>query len=161
VKPRAAALIELLSLKPHPEGGFYSEIFRSTRQVTAEETFGRRSALTSIYFLILSDEPSRWHQVVSDEVWHFLEGSPAEIFTLDPRRFELEQHILGAAEAKARPAVVVPAGMWQATRTQGDYMLAGCTVGPGFDFSDFKLMRDERSLADRFRRDFPELVELV
>jgi predicted cupin superfamily sugar epimerase len=159
---RASVLIEILSLKPHPEGGYYTEIFRSPRHVTAEASFGIRNAITSIYFLILEDEPSRWHRVMSDEVWHFLEGSPAEIFTVDPIGLQLEQHFLGpAAEKGQRPAVVIPAGHWQGTRTHGDYTLAGCTVGPGFDFSDFKLLRDEPALHDRFRRNFPELPDLL
>jgi predicted cupin superfamily sugar epimerase len=158
---RASTLIALLSLKPHPEGGFYREVFRSPRHVTAEPTFGRRSAITTIYFLIMGDEPSRWHRVLSDEIWHFLEGSPAEVFSVEPIGLEMTQHILGPAKPGEQPAVVVPAGHWQCTRTHGEYMLAACTVGPGFDFSDFQLLRDDQALAVRFRRSFPELADLV
>jgi len=158
---RASALIALLSLKPHPEGGYYREVFRSSRMVTAEPSFGRRSAITTIYFLILGDEPSRWHRVLSDEIWHFIEGSPAELFTVDPIRLEMEQHILGPPKPGEQPAVVVPAGHWQSARTHREYMLAACTVGPGFDFSDFQLLRDDAALAERFRRSFPELADLV
>lgn len=158
---RASTLIALLSLKPHPEGGFYREVFRSPRHVTAEPTFGQRSAITTIYFLIMGDEPSRWHRVLSDEIWHFLEGSPAEVFSVEPIGLEMTQHILGPAKPGEQPAVVVPAGHWQCTRTHGEYMLAACTVGPGFDFSDFQLLRDDQALAVRFRRSFPELADLV
>ena len=158
---RASTLIALLSLKPHPEGGFYREVFRSPRHVTAEPTFGQRSAITTIYFLIMGDEPSRWHRILSDEIWHFLEGSPAEVFSVEPIGLEMTQHILGPAKPGEQPAVVVPAGHWQCTRTHGEYMLAACTVGPGFDFSDFQLLRDDEALAVRFRRSFPELADLV
>lgn len=158
---RASTLIALLSLKPHPEGGFYREVFRSPRHVTAEPTFGQRSAITTIYFLIMGDEPSRWHRVLSDEIWHFLEGSPAEVFSVEPIGLEMTQHILGPAKPGEQPAVVVPAGHWQCTRTHGEYMLAACTVGPGFDFSDFQLLRDDQALAERFRRSFPELADQV
>ena len=38
------------------------------------------------------------------------------------------------------PVCTVAAAHWQAARTLGDYALAGCTVGPGFDFADFTLL---------------------
>ena len=40
------------------------------------------------------------------------------------------------------PVHVVLAGEWQAAQTTGVYSLAGCTVGPGFEFTDFQLLRD-------------------
>ena len=161
MSPRAAALIELLSLRPHPEGGYYREVFRSTRPVSAEGFSGPRCALTTIYFLIVRGEPSRWHRVVSDEVWHHLEGSVAELYLLDAEGFEVERQILGEPGPQSRPAVVVPGGRWQAARAEGDYVLAGCTVGPGFEFSDFRLLRDEPPLLDRLRREFPQYVDLA
>jgi predicted cupin superfamily sugar epimerase len=37
------------------------------------------------------------------------------------------------------PQVVVPAGIWQAAESSGDWTLAGCTVAPGFEYSGFEL----------------------
>ena len=37
------------------------------------------------------------------------------------------------------PQAVVPAGCWQMARSLGDRTLPGCTVAPGFDFSQFEL----------------------
>ena len=51
---------------------------------------------------------------------------------------------------------VGPAGHWQAAQSTGDYTLVGCSVGPGFDFADFKLLRDDPALASRFREAFPD-----
>ena len=51
MNPRAAELIATLQLRPHPEGGFYREIFRSATQVTTADARGTRAALTTIYFL--------------------------------------------------------------------------------------------------------------
>jgi len=38
-----------------------------------------------------------------------------------------------------RPQAVVPAGVWQAAQTTGDWTLVGCTVAPGFDFTKHEL----------------------
>ena len=38
-----------------------------------------------------------------------------------------------------RPQAVVPADWWQTARSLGDWTLVGCTVAPGFDFSQFEL----------------------
>ena len=55
----------------------------------------------------------------------------------------------------------VPAGVWQAARPLGDYALVGCTVGPGFDFADFRMLADDPALASIVRRAWPEVASLV
>jgi len=77
--PRAAELITTLGLQPHPEGGFYRQIFRSVVQVNPMDRRGPRAALTTIYFLLPEGTFSRWHQVASDEVWHLYEGGPLAV----------------------------------------------------------------------------------
>lgn len=135
--PRAAELIELLNLKPHPEGGHYAEVFRSTREVQPQDARPLRSALTTIYFLLMRGEWSRWHRVASDEAWHFYEGDPLEL--LVRRGNDTKRTVLGVAGRDARPVSVVPADCWQAARSLGEYTLVGCSVGPGFDFADFEM----------------------
>ena len=73
---RADQLIELLGLQPHPEGGHYSEVFRSALAVEPPDGRGRRPAVTTIYFLLRAGEHSALHRVLSDEIWHFYEGEP-------------------------------------------------------------------------------------
>jgi uncharacterized protein len=41
--------------------------------------------------------------------------------------------------ADERPQAVVPAHVWQAAVSLGDWTLVGCTVAPGFLFAHFKL----------------------
>ena len=77
--PRAADLVSVLDLRPHPEGGFYREVHRSTSRVTTGDARGERAAITTIYFLLTAGAQSRWHRVDSDEVWHFYEGDPLEL----------------------------------------------------------------------------------
>jgi hypothetical protein len=138
VHPRASQLIRLLDLRPHPEGGWFREVWRSGQVVAHPGHGGLRPAGTAILFLLAEGHPSRWHRLASDEAWSFVEGAPADVFTADG----------GAAVARRLgrsgdgvPLLVVSAGSWQAGRTTGPYTLVSCTVAPGFDFTDFTLLR--------------------
>jgi len=37
----------------------------------------------------------------------------------------------------------------------------GCTVAPGFEFSDFYFLKDSKDLHDRIIKNYPELSELM
>ncbi|HEX2123863.1 MAG TPA: cupin domain-containing protein [Thermoanaerobaculia bacterium] len=127
--PRAQELIETLALEPHPEGGWYRQLFKSDERVTRHRDGAERSALTTIYFLLVEGTFSRWHVVQSDEVWHFYEGDPLELMTRDER-------VVLDADHRVH---VIPARVWQSARPLGAYALVGCTVGPGFEFADFEM----------------------
>ena len=136
--PEADRLIELLDLKPHPEGGHFKETFRDCGPPPAgrDGNVGRSSS-TAIYFLLKAGEVSRWHRVDAAEVWHFYRGAPLEL------KIGGQTHILGPEIEEAQaPQVVVPAGAWQAARSLGDYTLVGCTVAPGFEFDHFEMAPD-------------------
>jgi predicted cupin superfamily sugar epimerase len=159
---RAADLISTLELRPHPEGGFYREIHRSASIVTTGDARGERAAITTIYFLLVAGAQSRWHQVDSDEVWHFYEGDPLELLELDARATTLARHRLGPVDGMLqRPVFTIPAGAWQAARSLGDYTLVGCSVGPGFDFADFRLLADDPALANAVQNAWPLGASLV
>jgi predicted cupin superfamily sugar epimerase len=160
--PRAAELIALLDLKPHPEGGFYKEIFRSSEQVTPADERGVRASLTTIYFLLVAGAVSRWHRVDSDEVWHLYEGAPLELLELSANGDALTRHRLGTlGDGDDAPVYTIPAGAWQAARPLADYVLVGCTVGPGFDFADFRLLADDAERASIVRATWPEVSDLI
>jgi len=77
--------IKHLNLHPHPEGGYYRELYRSKDFVNANdvETIEKRAAYTSIYYLIDSDTKSFCHKLKSDELWYFHLGSPVSIYMID------------------------------------------------------------------------------
>lgn len=158
---RATALVTALGLIPHPEGGYYGEVYRSSAVVHPADGRGPRSALTTIYFLLTGGTPSRWHQVQSDEVWHFYEGAPLDLWMASPTGEVVEQHRLGPLDGAQQPVWTVPGGWWQAARSAGGYTLVGCTVGPGFDFNDFALAADRPSAAEALRNYHPALGELL
>jgi predicted cupin superfamily sugar epimerase len=129
----AAEIVRLLDLKPHPEGGHFSETFRD------DGLASRRGASTAIYYLLQAGEASHWHRVDAAEVWHFYAGAPLEL-RLSADGHSETVHRLGAdLAAGERPQLVVPLGCWQAARSLGDWTLVGCTVAPAFDFSGFEL----------------------
>ncbi len=147
-------LVRRLGLVPHPEGGFYKEMYRAALRV--ETPRGTRSAGTAIYYLLPRGTFAAWHRVTSDEVWHFYDGHPLSLHLVggDGR---LETVVLGRDVARGeQPQVVVHAGVLQAAVPRGEYTLVGCTVSPGFDFADWEMPSAE-SLAARY----PEHAELM
>lgn len=139
--PRALALIGSLALQPHPEGGWYREIFRSEHLVQPDDGRRSRCALTSIDFLLEAGQFSAWHQVRSDEAWHLLEGEALTLWLLPPG--------LGPAQRvdlREQRRHVVPANWWQAAEPGPGFAYVGATVGPGFDFADFSFGRDDAAL---------------
>ena len=146
-------------MRPHPEGGHYAEVFRSTHRVEVLDRSVQRVAITTIYFLLASGEHSRWHRVQSDEIWHYHEGDAIALLLFDDQG--LRRLRLGPVARETRPTIVVPAGTWQAARTIGAYTLAGCTVGPGFEFADFSLAVDWPEIATRIADAGPDLARFI
>jgi predicted cupin superfamily sugar epimerase len=154
---RAADLIERLGLKPHPEGGHFGEIYRSASRVQPADSRPMRTALTTIYFLLVAGEVSRWHRVASDEVWHYYEGDPLELLSAEMGFATITRRVLGPVAGTVRPVHVVAADQWQAARTTGAFTLVGCTVGPGFDFEDFQMLNQHPAEAEAVQQRHPDL----
>jgi predicted cupin superfamily sugar epimerase len=159
--PRAAELVRMLALAPHPEGGFFREVFRSAERVQPTDGRASRSALTTIFFLLAEGQASRWHAVTSDEVWHLYEGGPLELLVAPPDVGRVERTILGRAGDGALPTYTVAARCWQAARPLGAYVLTGCSVGPGFEFADFRMLADDPRGASALRAAAPDLLTLL
>jgi predicted cupin superfamily sugar epimerase len=134
---RCRELIAALALLPHPEGGFFCEAYRACAQIDPRDGRTLRSALTTIYFLLPRGSHSRWHRVLSDEVWHLYEGGPVQLMIANPDLSAVESKVLAGVGSSGSTMQVVPAGWWQAAASIDNYALCGCTVGPGFDFADF------------------------
>lgn len=133
--------IRQFNLTPHPEGGFFRETYRSGQQVWSRPASGDRAAATHIYFLLPRGHISRFHRVIHDEIWHIYQGDPLRLIQFNGHRLNECRIGPGCTDF----AAVVPAGTWQAAATTGDYTLAGCTVAPGFDFTDFSFLADHQT----------------
>lgn len=151
---RAAQLIHDLELQPHPEGGYFREVYRSPTEL------GDRSAVTTIYFLLKAGDISRLHQVDADEIWHWYEGASLHLLSLTPELNRLDTLTLGPPAAGRAPVQVIPAHHWQAAESSGAYTLVGCTVAPGFEFSGFRFMQETEKQAT-IRSAFPEAARFL
>jgi predicted cupin superfamily sugar epimerase len=129
----AEAIIRLLGLEPHPEGGYFRETFRDTANMGP----GGRAASTAIYFLLKAGQVSRWHKVDAAEVWHWYAGAPLALGIAAPEEKARVVPLGPDFPAGERPQAVVPAGHWQQAQSLGAWTLVGCTVAPGFSFSGF------------------------
>jgi predicted cupin superfamily sugar epimerase len=100
-----------------------------------------RNCSTSIYFLLQQDQFSAFHRIASDEIWHFYCGGTLIIYEIE-QDGSLTEHVLGSDPERGETfQCVIKAGNWFASRPAAgsEYSLTGCTVSPGFDFSDFEL----------------------
>jgi predicted cupin superfamily sugar epimerase len=151
MKTTAQSYIQALQLQPHPEGGFFSESYRSQQTMEVPAPGGgtqQRNVCTAIYFLLEAGNFSAFHRIRSDEIWHFYAGQALEVLELLPSG-ELRCTRLGSDISRGElPQYVVPANTWFASRVAdgGAFSLVGCTVAPGFDFADFRLARREELL---------------
>ncbi len=139
-------LVRVLNLREHPEGGFFSESYRSPESIIKEalpERFdAQRSVSTAIYFLLHGHQFSAFHRLRQDEVWHFYEGDPLLLHRLNPHTSDYDILELGPVnDAGQKPQIVMPAGSYFAAHVKGfrGYTLCGCTVAPGFNFDDFEM----------------------
>lgn len=135
----ADEIIEALGLMPHPEGGFYREVYRADAP--------GRSPITSIYFLLPGGRVSQWHRIDASEVWNYHAGATLELKIVAQGRETT--HNLGPCLLDGeRPQATVPPNAWQSARSLGDWTLVGCTVGPGFEFDAFELAPPDWSPTD-------------
>ena len=158
---RSEQLARSMELAPHPEGGRFRRVFTSEASVARCAGGASRPALTCIYYLLCDGEISRWHRVAADEIWHWYEGGPLTLYRIDPEFRECTRLRLGPFGVDARPSLAVPAGWWQAAWPEGDYVLAGCTVAPGFDYADFELLADVPQALSALRLLAPDRLDLV
>jgi uncharacterized protein len=130
---------ELLKLAPHPiEGGYFRRTYTSGLELVAPQ--GPRPAGTAIYYLLEAGIFSEMHVLRSDEMFHFYLGDPIEMLQLLPDGTSAIL-VLGPDLASGQQVQVpVPAGVWQGMRLlgAGKVALVGCTVTPGFNYSDYR-----------------------
>lgn len=155
-KNRIDFLVESLNLLPHPEGGFYKETYRSEGGIKTGH--GERNLCTSIFFLLTSENVSRFHRIKSDELWFFHEGSPLTVHTLSEKGYESLSLGLPDSVANCLPQQLVKANtIFGSTIDKPDsYSLVSCVVAPGFDFRDFELFEAKDLLPL-----FPQAEEII
>jgi len=173
LEPTAEMLKEKLTLTPHPEGGWFREVYRSTESISGEALPGRfsgsRPFSTSIYFLLEHGDFSALHRIKSDELWHFYAGAGLTIHIITPEG-NYQRLLLGSDVTTGESfQAMVPAGCWFGAELSADagFALVGCTVAPGFDFADFEMgvravllqqFPEHENVIRRLTRDVPSFL---
>jgi len=158
----AQEYIATLDLSPHPEGGFYKEIYRAEGIIPQGNLpmryNGGRSYSTAIYYLLKSGDFSSLHRLHSDEQWFHIDGSALTIHSISPNGDYTAHHIGKRLEAGESPYVIVPHGCWFGGSVDAPdaFALVGCIVAPGFDFDDFELGKREELL-----QRYPQHVSII
>ena len=135
----AEEVIELLGLEPMEiEGGMWAQTWRDERS-------------SAIYFLMGPGDFSALHRLSGPELWHHYAGAAVEMLLLGPDGL-VSRPVLGDDLACGqRPIVAVPAGVWMAAGTTGEWSLTGTTMAPAFEPDFFELGN-----ADKLAEAYPE-----
>lgn len=139
MKQRIIDLVEQYHLQPHPEGGYYCEVYKN------KELIQGLPLATSIYFLLGKDDISWYHRLQSDEIWYFHEGGTLLISMITPNG-EYTEALLGTREGATHQVVVPRNTIFGSKIVDGDYALVGCMVSHGFSFDEFELFSYEELL---------------
>ena len=146
---RADILKLKYDLKPHPEGGWFSEVYTSE-----DEAMGRPLA-GSIYFLLDAGEISHFHRIDCDELWYFHEGCGLILTVIDGSA--LKRLALGNDTGQGQRAMVlIPKGCIFAAENKDPkgYTFISCATAPKFCYDGFELLGKEDILAA-----YPEATE--
>jgi predicted cupin superfamily sugar epimerase len=161
--PTARDIIARLGLVPHPEeGGWFQETYRASETFAKDMLPGRytgdRCHSTAIYYLLTPETYSHMHRLESDEIFHFYAGGPCEMLQLHPDGTGQVVTLGNDLMAGHKPQVLVPRHSWQGMRLVpgGAFALMGCTVAPGFEFTDYA-HASRAELMDRYP-DFRERI---
>ncbi len=151
-------IIDLYKLQPHPEGGWYREVYRAEEQVERESTQVEprlRSAATAIYYLLDSKTQAAWHRLSCDEMWIHVHGSELQLRTIVDEKVHLNNV---SPAMQGAHSFVVPGSTWfRAMCSQPNtYALVMCVVAPGFDFEDFEMISPQELSSM-----FPELTNEI
>jgi predicted cupin superfamily sugar epimerase len=145
-----------LSLIPHPEGGYYREMYRAAFSVTPQEDSAGTSAVTSIHYLLQGDDFSGFHRIAYPELWYYHDGVPLTVHEIDAAG-NYRARTLGRGPDQHISFAVEP-GVWFAAELPGKtgFGLVSCAVAPAFDFAKFEMAK-RQELTDRY----PQYAEIL
>ena len=143
----AKAYIEKLQLEPHPEGGYY-------RQVFGNDASGKKDVST-IYYMLTNSDMSAFHCLHGmTEIWYYHAGEPLNIYVIDTDG-KLTVHNLSP---DGEMQVLIHPEQWFAADipSKEGFCLVGCAVAPAFTFENFELGRK-----DALMKQFPQHAEVI
>lgn len=126
--------IDHLKLQPHPEGGYFKEVFRSGKKST-----DGKETITSIYYLLENSDFSGFHRLSSPEIWYFHQGNPLVIHTIN-KQGRVESQILSNTP-EGNFQIAIEPDIWFAAELldKCGFSLVSCAVAPAFCFEEFEM----------------------
>jgi uncharacterized protein len=151
-------IIEILSLTPHIEGGYFSRTYRSDLNTSVPYDTRQRCLLSSIYYLLTDDSPVGYLHKNKSDIIHFFQSGFPLIYTIISPDGVLEKKILGADLDKGQQLqLIVRGGCWKATELRaGEFGLVSEAVSPGFEYEDMELAEEKA-----IRNLFPHLWDQI
>jgi len=139
--------IEKLGLEPHPEGGYYRQLF-------GNDESGKK-AISTIYYMLCDKDFSAFHRLHNVvEIWYYHAGEPLNIYVIDTDG-KLSVHNLSP---EGEMQVIIQPEQWFAAEipSKQGFTLVGCAVAPAFSFENFELAKKSDLL-----KQYPQHKELI
>lgn len=147
METKAQGYIEKLHLEPHPEGGYYRQLF-------GNDATGKKD-ISTIYYMLTGRDRSAFHRLHGmTEIWYYHAGEPLAIYVIDTDG-KLTIHNLSS---EGEMQVVIGPEQWFAAEIPSEkgFCLVGCAVAPAFTFENFELGRKGELL-----RQYPQHAEII
>lgn len=139
--------IDKLGLEPHPEGGYYCQLY-------GNDASGKKDVST-IYYMLTANDTSAFHRLHGVvEIWYYHAGEPLNLYVIDTEG-NLTIHNLSP---DGEMQVVIQPEEWFAAEipSKNGFCVVGCAVAPAFTFENFELAKKEDLL-----HDFPQHKVLI
>lgn len=140
-------IVKSLNLHPHPEGGFYREIFRDNRKIKVDLKAGyvSRNVMTNIYYLLPRGSVSKFHRLPWTETWIVLQGGTVRLHLADDSGYTTAD--LSSQNAHRQILEISPGCWFAAEVIEGEFVLSSCIVSPGFEFEDLEYADKDQLLS--------------
>ena len=145
--PELQKTIEKFQLVPHPEGGYYRQLF-------GNDGMGKKD-ISTIYYMLTDSDISAFHRLHDvTEIWYYHAGEPLNLYVIDAEGNLNVHHLSPDGEMQ----VVIHPEQWFAAEipSKKGFCLLGCAVAPAFSFENFELGNK-----DTLTRQFPQYAELI
>lgn len=144
----AQTYIKSLGLEPHPEGGYFRQLF-------GNDESGKKD-ISTIYYMLTANDISafhRLHDVV--EIWYYHAGEPLNIYVIDT---DGKLHVHNLSPESEMQVIIQPEQWFSAEiPSKQGFTLVGCAVAPAFSFENFELA-DKKELLKQYSQ-HSELIE--
>ena len=134
---RVEELMRIYRLRPHPEGGAFSEVYTS-----AHSDAEGRACMGSIYFLLDGVDISHLHVIDCDELWYYHEGCGMRVTMIDGEGNATTAELGPDMDRRQRARCMIPAGTVFAAENldAAGYSFVSCATSPKFRYEGFRLV---------------------